>query len=321
MNKREQMNSAEIKQIALNNGADLVGIAKAEYDSEESKRLHDFIKHKRHANMTWLEDIEKRCNPDSILPGAKSAIVIAVNYYRKRPPAPQGHGIVARYAYGRDYHKVLKDILGALSTEIQKANPEAKTRACVDSAPLPERRYAVKAGLGFIGKNGTLITNEYGSFVLLGVLLTDLELQYDQPQKTGTCGTCTRCIDACPTKAILKPYTINAGKCVSYLTIEHKGPIPSALKKQIQNRLFGCDTCQEVCPYNITNAKPAKPRALNKSLHKKIAGVSIPLKEIQQIKTEEDFTNRFAGSPLMRPKLDGLKRNAKIVKDNQANID
>lgn len=310
------MNSTEIKQIALQKGADLVGIAKAEYDPEEKIHLQDFISQKRHAGMTWLEDIEKRCNPDSILQGAKSAIVIAVNYYRKRPPTPQGHGAIASYAYGRDYHKVLKDILHALSTEIQKANPQAKTRACVDSAPLPERRYAVKAGLGFIGKNGTLITKEYGSFVLLGVLLTDLELQYDTPFKGGTCGTCTRCIDACPTKALLNPYNLDAGKCVSYLTIEHKGPIPKQLRTQIQSRLFGCDTCQEVCPYNIANAKPAEPRALNKSLHTKIAGDSQPINEILNINNEEEFTNRFAGSPLMRAKLQGLQRNAEIVKEN-----
>ena len=306
-----------IKDHAHSLGIDLIGIAPAEYDAREEVYLREFIEKKRHGSMAYLENYQKRIRPEELLLGAKSVIVIGVNYYRETPPVPRAHGQVARYAYGRDYHKVLKKLLKQLAAFIQKnaqdfALPAPNFHLCVDSSPLLERHYAVKAGLGFIGKNTMLITPEFGSFVLLGEMITDLELEYDQPV-TGTCGTCTRCIDACPTRAIVQPRELDARKCISYLTIENKGPIPKKFHKAIGNWIFGCDICQEVCPYNKTFAKPLELQAFKEV---KIAGLSLPLDEILNIKTDEEFLKRFAGSPLMRAKKKGLQRNAQIVSKN-----
>lgn len=329
--------SENIKLFALSAGADLVGIAPALYDRADENHLREFIEEGRNAEMKWLEDFGVRVHPEKLLPGAKSAIVIGVNYYTPDAPLPSGHGRVARYARGRDYHKVLRGILKKLvrhlesgqhqmSPQHQKSTFEvgiAKSpgavenapqsapacKICVDSSPILEKSYAVKAGLGFIGKNTTLITPEFGSFVLLGTLLTTLELDYNCP-RTGTCGTCTRCLDTCPTKALLSAGKMDARRCISYLTIEHKREIPAEFTKKIAPRLFGCDTCQEVCPYNKSLAKPAK----NKDILKEIAGASISLKEITDIKTDEEFLKRFAGSPLMRAKRAGLQRNARFIR-------
>ena len=279
----------------------------------------DFIAENRHGDMSYLEDAETRFTPDAILTGAKSVIVIALNYYRPQPPLPAGHGRVARYAYGRDYHKVIKSYLKKLEEFILKTYPSSHTRPCVDSAPLPEKHYAVKAGLGFIGKNTTLITKEYGSYVLLGELLTDLEFEYDRPidparEKTGfgTCGTCVRCIEACPSKALIGPYKMDARRCISYLTIESKKEIPAELKNAVGCRIFGCDICQEVCPYNKSFARPTT----QKDFQKTIAGDSIPLNEIMELKTDKQYVARFAGSPLMRAKRAGLQRNARAAQSN-----
>lgn len=290
----------------------MIGIAPADFDMEGEEYLRNFIEKERQGDMQYLEDYKKRVDPAQLLPAAKSVIVIAVNYYRDVPETPAGHGRIARYANGRDYHKVLKKLLKQLAAFIQERHPDAAVRPCVDSAPLLEKAYAVRAGLGFIGKNTTLITPQFGSFVLLGELLTDLELHYDQPA-TGTCGTCTRCLDACPTDAFAGPRELDAKRCISYLTIEHKGPIPKEFHKPMGNLIFGCDICQEVCPYNQQFAKPLQLEAFKEVT---IAGSSIPLQEILAIKDDEEYLQRFAGSPLMRAKRKGLQRNAKIANSN-----
>jgi epoxyqueuosine reductase len=246
------------------------------------------------------------------LSGTKSVIVIGINYYREAPPTPKNHGAVARYAFGKDYHKVIKKILKELEKFIKTLHPETQTKICVDSAPLPEKYYAVQAGLGFIGKNNTLITKEFGSYVLLGEILTTLKLNYDKPIP-GTCGTCTRCLSACPTRALTNPYTMDARRCISYLTIENKTAIPKKFHTAINNRIFGCDACQDVCPYNKSFANPTNHR----SLKTKIAGSALPLKEILALRTDEQFTARFAGSPLMRAKRKRLQRNARIIMDQK----
>jgi len=303
--------SHEIKEFAKSKGASLIGFAPAEFDEIGGEHLKSFVQQGRQGSMSYLEDYEKRVDPQKLLPGAKSVIVIAVNYYREVPSTPEGHGSIARYAYGRDYHKVIKKLLQNIAQFIEEKEPEAKTKLCVDTAPLLEKSYAVKAGIGFIGKNTTLITPECGSYVLLGEILTDLRLEYDKPSE-GTCGTCTRCLEGCPTKALTKPHEMDAKRCISYLTIEHKGPIPKQLQKPMGKRIFGCDICQEVCPYNKSLAKPGA----NKDFQKPIAGSSIRLKEILNMKTDEQFLDRFAGSPLMRTKRSGLQRNAKIARQN-----
>ncbi len=306
--------SIEIRQFAHSIGVDLIGMAPADFDMEGFTHLAEFIRAGRHGSMKYLEDFRLRVDPQKLLPGAKSVIVIAVNYYREIPTPPHAHGRIARYAYGRDYHKVLKKLLLQIEAFIKKSHPQSQNKICVDSAPLLEKAYAVRAGLGFIGKNTTLITPEFGSFVLLGEILTTLELDYDKP-RDGTCGRCTRCMDACPTKAITAPQTLDAGQCISYLTIEHRGEIPREFHAAMSNWIFGCDICQEVCPYNKAFAKPVTLEAFREA---KIAGSTIPLDEILAIKTDEEFLHRFAGSPLMRAKNRGLKRNAKIALTNQS---
>lgn len=281
-----------------------------------------------------MEDFSLRAHPEKLLPGAKSVIVIGLNYFTPDAPLPSGHGRIARYARGRDYHKILRGILKKLARHLMSGqhqmstldvgatsnvdtparHPEAaqlratECKICIDSSPIIEKSLAVKAGLGFIGKNTTLITPEFGSFVLLGALLTTLELEPDKA-RAGSCGTCSRCLDACPTKALIAAGKMDARRCISYLTIEHKGEIPAEFCDKIAPRVFGCDACQDVCPYNLTNAKPAT----NKDILKNIAGASLPLKEILDIKTDAQFLARFAGSPLMRAKRAGLQRNAKIA--------
>ena len=276
--------------------------------------------------MEWMANYTLRTRPELLLPGAKSIIVIGINYYRETAPVPPCHGRVARYAHGRDYHKVIGKILRALAAYKKETAPKALCKICVDSSPLMEKSYAVKAGLGFIGKNTTLITPQFGSYVLLGEIITTLKLKCDKskipgmshsPEKSaspGTCGTCTRCLDSCPTKALTGPGKMDTRRCISYLTIENKGGIPREYHPKIGNRIFGCDACQEVCPYNKTLAKPAT----NKEIIRPIAGPSLPLKKILAIRSDEEFQRRFAGSPLMRAKRAGLQRNARCVIDSKS---
>lgn len=304
-----------IKDHAYKIGIDLIGFAAAEKDQKDEERLRRFINEGRHGRMYYLDDFQKRVNPNSILPGAASVIVIALNYYRPKPETPKQSGAVASYAYGRDYHKVIKSFLKKLDLYIKKIAPEAKTVICTDTAPIIEKSYAVKAGLGFIGKNTTLITPKFGSYVLLGEIVTNLKLEYDKPNKGG-CGTCKRCVNACPTKALLEPYKMDAVRCVSYLTIENKQEIPKVFHARIGNRVFGCDTCQEVCPYNISFAKETR----HKDFQTPIAGAHIPLNEILSIKDDRQYLKRFAGSPLMRAKRKGLQRNAKIALQNTPEV-
>ncbi|MGL5831292.1 MAG: tRNA epoxyqueuosine(34) reductase QueG [Candidatus Altimarinota bacterium] len=299
----------QIKNFALQEmGVDFIGITPAVADPAAKKRLDDFLRADFHGEMKYLENSDLRSDPKKLLPEARSIIVIAVNYYREKPETPVDHGRIARYAHGRDYHKVFKKLLKNLAdhiTQITPSNPPAITRACVDSAPLLERSFAQKAGIGFPGRNGLIITENRGSFVLLGELLTSLELEYDQPSQ-GTCGTCTRCIDACPTNALLGDGSMDARKCISYLTIESKQPIPEDLAPKMDNLIYGCDICQEVCPYNKQFARPLTLEAFQKVT---IAGDSIPLAEILSLSSDDTFLARFAGSPVMRAKRSGLIRN------------
>jgi epoxyqueuosine reductase len=305
--------TSQIKKYAKSAGADLVGIAPADFDEEIIKKIGNYIAKGRHGEMHYLEEFQKRTNPARLLPEVKSVIVIGINYYRKQKAAAKGYGQIARYAYGRDYHKVIKNLLKKIAAFIEKNNPGSKNIICVDSGPIVEKYFAVKAGLGFIGKNTTLITPQYGSFVLLGEIITSLPLKKDKPVK-GTCGTCRRCIEACPTKALVAPYEMDARKCISYLTIEKKGEIPKQFHKSIGNNIFGCDICQEVCPYNRVHAKPMNFKGLKDT---RIAGDALLLEEVLSIKSNKEFLDRFAGSPLMRAKKEGLQRNAKIAKANK----
>ncbi len=309
------LDAEALKTYARSIGIDLIGITPAVFDEVGERRLHDFIVRGRHGNMEYLEEYKKRVSPETLLPGAKSVIVIGINYYREPDPKPTSgvYGKVARYAYGRDYHKVLKKLLKKIEVFFQEHLPGEKCKICVDSSPLLEKSYAVRAGLGFIGKNTTLITKEFGSFVLLGEILTTAAFDYDEAGN-GTCGTCTRCITSCPTQAIVGPGELDARRCISYLTIEEKGPIPDEFKVSMGEWIFGCDICQEVCPYNKVNAKPLQLEAFKEV---KIAGSWINTDEVLKMEHDDAFLQRFAGSPVMRAKRKGLQRNAKIVRLNR----
>lgn len=301
----------QIKDHALSEiGIDVIGICDASKLIEAEKQLQEFLDNGYHGEMHYLENPALRTDPQLLLPGAQSVIVIAINYYREKPFTPADRGRVARYAWGRDYHKVLKKVLKQLQAYLDKNWPEHVHKLCVDSAPLMEKAFAEKAGIGFYGKNTTLINPQIGSFFLLGEIITTLKIEPDSKSdaiKNATCGTCTRCLEACPTQALIAPGKMDARRCISYLTIESKEAIPAEFSRATDNLIMGCDICQEVCPYNKSFAKPLKLEAL-KSV--KIAGDSLSLEEILQIKSTDEFLARFAGSPLTRPKREGLIKNS-----------
>ena len=251
-------------------------------------------------------------------PDLKSILILTIPYANKaRPSLLQSAGQIARYAWGRNYHRVIEKRLKRLEVFIQtRATGAARTVRCIDTSPIQERALAEMAGLGFIGKNTCLILPKGGSFVFLAALLTNLELPADKPI-TWDCGSCTLCLESCPTKALTpsRPYELDAGRCISNLTIENKGEIEPVLRPAVHNWIFGCDICQEVCPYNRKTHQEAWPEFEAKSG----AGAQLPLGEILQIRTEEAFLQRFAGTPLMRSKRAGLLRNAAVVAGNSGN--
>ena len=295
-------NAYKITNFAKEQGFDLVGFTNVKPNSKAYEHYKNWLDKKFNADMNYMsrEDaVEKRKSAQTLLKNAKSIICLATNYYHDQPPLPKGHGRIARYAFGRDYHKLLKAKLKKIEAYLQEEFA-AQTISYVDTGPLLERTLAEQAGLGYIGKNTCLITPEFGSWVLLSEIITDLEIKEIKPTKTKpmTCGTCTRCIEACPNKAIsIDPKTgrtqVDSKKCLSYQTIESKKPL------QITDRIFGCDICQEVCPRNCR----AKQTTHKEFLEPKIAGDSISISRLKKIKTDEEYTKQFAGSPLMRAKF------------------
>jgi epoxyqueuosine reductase len=266
------------------------------------------------AGMHWMvEQAEARGHPRHVLDGACSLLMLATNYRTAEPlPAAKGQGRVSRYAWGDDYHDVIHARLKALAAFHQRLTPAAAIRGVVDTAPLMERDFANLAGLGWIGKNTTLITAQFGSWVFLSALLTSEALEYDAPQVASRCGVCTACIEACPTGALTAPYQLDARRCISYWTIEHRGPMPDDRQAAIGDRVFGCDTCQDVCPWNrrvpSTTEKAFRPRqGLNPLALQEVLGMD-----------EAAFRQRFCCSPLKRAKHEGILRNAAAVAENQA---
>lgn len=308
-------------------GFDLVGFTGAQIDEKHKKALKSWLKNRYEGRMAYMsesEKIAKRFDLEKILPGAKSVIVLAMNYYHEQKPLTAGFGRIARYAYGRDYHKIISEKLKILEDFIKKIGKEylpateILTKAYVDTGPILERALAEQSGIGVIGKNSSLITKEFGSWVLLAEIITNIDLTDElgkrSPSKDNfsACGICTRCKKACPTGALIAPGIIDARRCISYLTIEHKGKIPKKLAKATAKtrRIFGCDICQEVCPHNISRQKPTNHKELTEP---KIAGDQLELEKILNIKTDDAFLKLFAGSPLMRAKRKGLQRNANML--------
>ncbi len=303
-----EKNTKAIKQEAIRLGFNTCGIAKAVQLDDDAVRLEQWLKKGHNSGMQYMERyFDLRIDPRKLVPGAKSVITLLLNYFpvqQQQPLAPK----IATYAYGTDYHYVIKDKLNQLLQFITDNIGVVDGRGFVDSAPVLERSWAVRSGLGWVGKNGNLLTKHSGSFFFIATLITDLNLVADAPFVTDHCGTCTRCIDACPTQAIVSPTEIDAGKCISYLTIELKDAlIPTEFHEKMEGWLFGCDICQDVCPWNRfskPNTEPAFtpiPEILNLSL-----------KEWETM-TEEMFNKTFKNSPLKRTKWKGIQRNVKAI--------
>jgi epoxyqueuosine reductase len=298
-----------IKTLSAELGFSYCGISKAEFLSEEAPRLEEWLKRNYQGKMSYLENhFDKRLDPTLLVPGAKSVISLIYNYYPEKDLADTNPGRfkIAKYAYGEDYHKVVKDKLKIFLDRIQEEVGSVEGRAFVDSAPVHERAWAKKSGLGWIGKNSLLLNRTMGSFFFLAELILDLELEYDGPIK-DYCGTCTACIDACPTDAIAEPYVVDGSKCISYFTIELKEEIPTSVKGKFENWIFGCDICQDVCPWN-SFSKPhsetrfAPPDNLEKMTQNDWSEI-----------TEEVFKTLFKNSPVKRTKFEGLKRNIAFI--------
>jgi len=300
-------NSTKIKQKALELGFLDVGISKADFLDKESQQLKEWLEKGFHGEMQYMENhFEKRTDPRKLVEGAKSVISVLYNYFPKEQQVNDTYK-VSKYAYGKDYHYVVKDKLHQLFQFIKEEIGGVTGRVFVDSAPVMDKVWAAKSGLGWIGKNTNLLSPKLGSFFFIGELIIDLELDYDDNNIKDYCGNCTRCVDACPTSA-LEPYKLNARKCISYLTIEKKGEIPSEFQSKWNNWIFGCDICQDVCPWN-SKAKPHHEAAFNISDELK----NLKRKEWQAL-DKSDFKNIFKSSPLKRTKFEGLKRNIEYLK-------
>ncbi len=297
--------SEEIKQEALRLGFDACGICRAT-DSGEEERYMKWLADNCQATMSYMErNIDKRVDPRKLVDGAKSIISVALNYYphqKQATHAPQ----FAYYAYGKDYHYVVKDKLKQLYDFIQSRYPEMTGRYFSDSAPVLERFWAAQAGIGFVGKNSLLIIPGKGSFFFLGELIVDIELDYDSPVSEN-CGSCTRCIDACPTGAIDQPYRVDANKCISYQTIENRWEISSFVAPRLKNYVFGCDICQKVCPWNRASTPHSTPEFMPSDEF-----MAIDLKSLLEM-DEGQYREIFRGSAVKRTKFSGLKRNVMAI--------
>lgn len=300
-----------IKQLAAQLGFDYCGIAAAVQLDDDARRLESWLNKGMHGNMQYMENhFDKRIDPRKLVDGAKSVITLLFNYYpgeRQREDAPQ----VSKYAYGEDYHEVIRARLKTMLARMQEQFGQVQGRGFVDSAPVLERAWAQRSGLGWIGKNGNLIHKQAGSFFFIATLITDLELEYDGPV-ADFCGTCRRCLDACPTSAIVAPGVVDGSRCISYFTIELKEQlIPEQMQGKFDNWFFGCDTCQDVCPWNRFS------KAHNEAAF-------TPLPEILNFSTsdweemtEETFKEVFRRSPLKRSKYAGIRRNLQFWKMNR----
>jgi len=285
------------------------GISRAGFLEEEAPRLEAWLKKGMHGDMQYMENhFDKRLDPRLLVDDAKSVISLGLNYFTDKEHADPLSPKISIYAYGTDYHLVIKDKLKQLLQVINEKIGEVNGRAFVDSAPVLDKAWAKKAGLGWIGKNTNLISKKVGSFFFLAELIVDLELEYDIEPTADHCGTCTNCIDACPTKAIVAPYVVDGSRCISYLTIELKKEIPQEFKGKMDNWMFGCDVCQDVCPWNkfsVLHNEPAfKPHTELLNLNKA---------DWEDI-TEDVFQKVFKNSAVKRPKFKGLKRNIDFLK-------
>jgi epoxyqueuosine reductase len=309
-NARATELSRLIKQRALAEGFEKAGIVPAESLARECGQLLEWLKRDYHANMSWMaRDPEIRSDPRKLFPDARSVLVVAKNYYTPSKHADDSAtGKVSRYAWGDDYHEVVGSRLRALLSWIKAEIPGAEGKVCVDIQPMMDKAWAVRAGLGWIGKHTNLITPEYGSWVFVGELLLNVDLEYDSQPIEDHCGSCTICIDACPTQAITEPYVVDSNQCISYATIELRdAKIPSTVGEHLEGWLYGCDICQDVCPWNRFEQATDEPR-----FQPREGNVNIPLTEALEL-SPETYAERFRGSAMKRAKLSGLQRNARTL--------
>jgi epoxyqueuosine reductase len=299
-----------IKDRALFEGFSKVGIVGAESLADEGRRLEEWLARGHHGEMRWMaRDVHKRIDPHEIFPQARSVVVVALNYFTPHQHQHQQSsttGKVSRYAWGDDYHDVVKEKLLSLLAWIKEVEPSAEGKVCVDIQPTMDKAWAVRAGLGWLGKHSNVITPEHGSWVFIGELLLNLDLEHDRERVEDHCGTCTLCIDACPTAAITEPYVVDSNKCISYATIELRAPeLPAEM--DLAGWLYGCDICQDVCPWNrfeqVTSEARFEPRDGN---------VDVELEEVFEL-TPESYAARYRGSAMKRAKLAGLQRNARAL--------
>jgi len=296
-----------IKTIAHELGFSFCGISKAEFLNDEAPKVEEWLRRGYQGKMHYLENyFDKRLDPTLLVPGAKSVISLVYNYYPKKDLARKDEFKIAKYAYGKDYHLVVKEKLNTFLTHIEKQIGKVNGRAFVDSAPVMERTWAQKSGAGWIGKNSLLLNRELGSFFFLAELIVDVELEYDGPVK-DYCGTCTACMDACPTDAIPQPYAVDGSKCISYFTIELRDEIPNEVKGKFENWIFGCDICQDVCPWNKFSKPHEEPQF---EPHSDLEGMT--RQDWIEI-TDSVFQKLFKASAVQRTKLEGLKRNIGFI--------
>lgn len=283
------------------------GISKVEFLEQEAPRLEKWLSENRNGKMQYMENhFDKRLNPALLVDGAKSVVSLLLNYYPEQTQRQDSFKI-SKYAYGQDYHHVIKEKLKELLHSIQENIGEVGGRVFVDSAPVLDKAWAQKSGLGWVGKNTNLISKKVGSFFFVAELILDIELEYDNPTMTDHCGSCTRCIDACPTDAIIAPYVVDGSKCISYYTIELKENIPQEVKGKFDDWVFGCDVCQDVCPWNRFSTPHSEPL-----LNPKEEILSFSKQDWIDI-TEETFSKVFQKSAVKRTKFEGFKRNIEFV--------
>lgn len=297
-----------VKSVSHSLGFDYCGISKAGFLEEEASRLDKWLQKDMHGEMAYMANhFDKRLDPTLLVEGARSVITLMYNYFPEEPLPTENNYQIARYAYGKDYHFIIKDKLKDFLEQLRAKYGQIEGRVFVDSAPVMERAWAVKSGAGWVGKNSLLLNKHMGSYFFLAEMIIDLEMEYDGPVK-DYCGTCTRCIDACPTQAIVEPYVVDGSKCISYFTIELKDNIPDEFQSTYKDWIFGCDICQEVCPWNRFS-RPHKEPEFNPNEKLK----DFRNRDWEEL-TEEVFNRIFKNSPLKRTKYKGIQRNIAFVK-------
>ena len=302
----------EIIEKAFAIGFSKIGFTKVERLEKEYTQLQDWLSRGFNGTMGWMEkNLEKRIDPTKILPGAKSIISVAINYYSDIHHSTDRHvGKISRYAWGNDYHDVLENSLQRLLDYIKQREPLTDGKIYVDTGPVMEKVWAAHAGIGWQGKHTITITKEYGSWIFLGEIICNLEFDYDSPS-TDMCGDCRLCIDACPTQAIVEPYVLDATRCISYLTIEHRGEVKNDIGERIDNWIFGCDICQDICPWNRKYSRQSGISGFNPRDY----NISPNLRSLLEI-TQDQFNRKFENSPIKRRKLAGLKQSVITVLKN-----